>query len=109
MGDGHFCVPHQIIDYTSGRAHTFYEGDLEHVTHVDFSQPYDKQLREALVAALRAENAAFSDHGIYGCTQGPRLETAAEIARMERDGCDLVGMTDMPEAVLARELALPYA
>ena len=66
MGDGHFCVPHQIIDYTSGRAHTFYEGDLEHVTHVDFSQPYDKQLREALVAALRAENAAFSDHGIYG-------------------------------------------
>ncbi len=109
MGDGHFCVPHQIIDYTSGRAHTFYEGDLEHVTHVDFSQPYDKQLREALVAALRAENAAFSDHGIYGCTQGPRLETAAEIARMERDGCDLVGMTGMPEAVLARELALPYA
>ncbi|SUD49786.1 5'-methylthioadenosine phosphorylase [Ectopseudomonas oleovorans] len=79
------------------------------MTHVDFSQPYDKQLREALVAALRAENAAFSDHGIYGCTQGPRLETAAEIARMERDGCDLVGMTGMPEAVLARELALPYA
>ncbi|ERH54228.1 S-methyl-5'-thioinosine phosphorylase [Pseudomonas chengduensis] len=109
MGAGHFSVPHQIIDYTSGRAHTFYEGDLEHVTHVDFSQPYDRQLREALVAALRAENAAFSDHGIYGCTQGPRLETAAEIARMERDGCDLVGMTGMPEAVLARELALPYA
>lgn len=79
------------------------------MTHVDFSLPYDKQLREALVAALRAENAAFSDHGIYGCTQGPRLETAAEIARMERDGCDLVGMTGMPEAVLARELALPYA
>ena len=109
MGAGHFCVPHQIIDYTSGRAHTFYEGDLEHVTHVDFSQPYDKQLREALVAALWAENAAFSDHGIYGCTQGPRLETAAEIARMERDGCDLVGMTGMPEAGLARELELDYA
>lgn len=109
MGAGHFCVPHQLIDYTAGRAHTFFEGELDHVTHVDFSYPYDAALRERLIAALTAEGAAFSSHGVYGCTQGPRLETAAEIVRMERDGCDLVGMTAMPEAALARELALPYA
>lgn len=109
MGAGHFCVPHQLIDYTAGRAHTFFEGELDHVTHVDFSYPYDAALRERLIAALIAEGAAFSSHGVYGCTQGPRLETAAEIVRMERDGCDLVGMTAMPEAALARELALPYA
>jgi len=109
MGAGHFCVPHQIIDYTAGRAHTFFEGELDHVTHVDFSHPYDEALRARLIAALQAEGAAFSSHGVYGCTQGPRLETAAEILRMERDGCDLVGMTGMPEAALARELALPYA
>ncbi|MEX6502467.1 S-methyl-5'-thioinosine phosphorylase [Pseudomonas zhanjiangensis] len=109
MGTGHFCVPHQLIDYTSGRAHTFYEGELEHVTHVDFSHPYDAGLREKLSAALAAEGCAASSHGIYGCTQGPRLETVAEITRMERDGCDIVGMTGMPEAALARELALPYA
>lgn len=109
MGAGHFCVPHQIIDYTAGRAHTFYEGELDHVTHVDFSHPYDQALRERLIAALRAEGAGFSCHGVYGCTQGPRLETVAEVVRMERDGCDLVGMTGMPEAALARELALPYA
>lgn len=109
MGAGHFCVPHQIIDYTYGRAHTLFEGELGHVTHVDFSHPYDEALRERLIAALRCEGAACSSHGVYGCTQGPRLETAAEIVRMERDGCDLVGMTGMPEAALARELALPYA
>lgn len=109
MGAGHFCVPHQIIDYTYGRAHTFFEGELEQVTHVDFSYPYDESLRQRLVTALAAEGFAFSSHGVYGCTQGPRLETVAEIARMERDGCDIVGMTGMPEAVLARELELPYA
>ncbi|TLX59450.1 S-methyl-5'-thioadenosine phosphorylase [Stutzerimonas nosocomialis] len=108
MGAGHFCVPHQLIDYTSGRDHTFFEGELEHVTHVDFSYPYDEALRGRLVAALVAEGYAFSSHGVYGCTQGPRLETIAEIARMERDGCDIVGMTGMPEAILARELDLPY-
>ncbi|EXF45712.1 5'-methylthioadenosine phosphorylase [Pseudomonas sp. BAY1663] len=108
MGPGHFCVPHQLIDYTYGRAHTFFEDDLEHVTHVDFSYPYDEELRERLIGALAAERFAFSSHGVYGCTQGPRLETVAEIVRMERDGCDIVGMTGMPEAVLARELELPY-
>lgn len=109
MPAGHFCVPQQIIDYTYGRAHTFFEGDLEQVTHIDFSEPYDPGLRAALIAALHAERVVFSEHGVYGCTQGPRLETAAEILRMERDGCDLVGMTGMPEAALARELGLPYA
>lgn len=109
MGTGHFCLPHQIIDYTYGREHTYFEGELEHVTHVDFSHPYDAGLRSKLASALTAERCTFSSHGLYGCTQGPRLETVAEIARMERDGCDIVGMTGMPEAVLARELALPYA
>lgn len=109
MGSGHLCVAHQIIDYTHGREHTFFEGDIEHVTHVDFSYPYDEALRQRLIAALMAAGYPFSSHGVYGCTQGPRLETVAEITRMERDGCDMVGMTGMPEAVLARELELPYA
>jgi len=109
MGTGHLCVPHQIVDYTYGRAHTYFEGELEAVTHVDFSYPYDEALRQKLIAALGAEGCAWSGHGVYGCTQGPRLETAAEITRLERDGCDIVGMTGMPEAVLARELDLPYA
>ncbi|WP_339485683.1 S-methyl-5'-thioinosine phosphorylase [Pseudomonas sp. EL_65y_Pfl2_R95] len=109
MGTGHFCVPHQVIDYTSGREHTYFAGELDHVTHIDFSHPYDEVLRGKFCAALMAEHCAFSSHGVYGATQGPRLETVAEIARMERDGCDIVGMTGMPEAVLARELDLPYA
>lgn len=109
MGSGHLCVPHQLIDYTYGREHTYFEGDIEHVTHVDFSYPYDEALRQRLIAGLAAEGYLFSSHAVYGCTQGPRLETVAEIARMERDGCDIVGMTGMPEAVLARELEVPYA
>ncbi|MGH8352264.1 MAG: S-methyl-5'-thioinosine phosphorylase [Pseudomonas sp.] len=109
MGSGHLTVPHQLIDYTSGRAHTFFEGELEHVTHIDFSHPYDEALRGKLLVALQACGYAHSTMGVYGCTQGPRLETVAEIARMERDGCDIVGMTGMPEAGLARELELPYA
>jgi 5'-methylthioinosine phosphorylase len=106
---GCFCIPDQIIDYTSGRKHTLYEGELEHVTHVDFSYPYDAELRRRLIAAVAASGYSCNNHGVYGCTQGPRLETAAEIKRMERDGCDVVGMTGMPETVLARELGLRYA
>lgn len=109
MGTGHFCVPHQLIDYSWGREHSFFAGELEHVTHIDFSHPYDEVLRQRLIAALAAEGCGFSSHGVYACTQGPRLETVAEIARLERDGCDIVGMTGMPEAALARELDLPYA
>ncbi|HHX34707.1 MAG TPA: S-methyl-5'-thioinosine phosphorylase [Gammaproteobacteria bacterium] len=106
---GCFCIPDQIIDYTSGRPHTLYEGELDHVTHVDFSYPYDEALRRRLIAAVAACGYSCNNHGVYGCTQGPRLETAAEITRMERDGCDVVGMTGMPETVLAREFGLSYA
>ena len=109
MGSGHICVPHDLIDYTWGRASTFFEDNLEHVTHIDFSYPYDETLRQRLIAALREEGCDFSSHGVYAATQGPRLETVAEIARLERDGADIVGMTGMPEAALARELELPYA
>ncbi|MDB6443296.1 S-methyl-5'-thioinosine phosphorylase [Pseudomonas sp. 21TX0197] len=109
MGTGHLCVPHQLIDYTSGRQHTYFADDLEAVTHIDFSYPYSELLRQRLIAALAAEGCDYSDRGVHGCTQGPRLETAAEIVRLERDGCDIVGMTGMPEAALARELKLDYA
>ncbi|KAF1056476.1 MAG: S-methyl-5'-thioinosine phosphorylase [Pseudomonas delhiensis] len=109
MGSGHLCVPHQIIDYTWGREHTFFAGELEAVTHIDFSHPYDEGLRLRLIDALRGLGLPHSSHGVYAATQGPRLETVAEIARLERDGCDIVGMTGMPEAVLAREIDLPYA
>lgn len=109
MGAGHFCVPHQIIDYTWGRPGTFFETDLEWVTHVDFTHPYDETLRQHLLQALTDVGAPHSARGVYAATQGPRLESAAEIQRLERDGCDIVGMTGMPEAALARELELPYA
>lgn len=109
MVTGHFCVPHQLIDYTSGREHTCFADNLEQVTHIDFSNPYSEPLRQQLIAALAAEGVGYSGQGVYGCTQGPRLETVAEIARLERDGCDIVGMTGMPEAALACELELDYA
>ena len=76
---------------------------------MDFSYPYDEALRLRLIAAVAACGYSCNNHGVYGCTQGPRLETVAEIKRMERDGCDIVGMTGMPETVLARELGLSYA
>jgi len=102
-------IPDQIIDYTYGRAHTFFEDGLEHVTHIDFSWPYCAEVRNALLAAAECAKVKVVPHGTYAATQGPRLETAAEITRLERDGCDLVGMTAMPEAALARELDLCYA
>lgn len=103
------AFPDQIIDYTWSRAHTFFDQDLTHVTHVDFTNPYDAALRQRLIDAARGIGLDAAERGIYAATQGPRLETAAEIDRLERDGCDMVGMTGMPEAVLARELELPYA
>lgn len=109
MGPAVLAVPDQLIDYSWGRRSTFFEGELEHVTHVDFSWPYSQPLRQRLLAAGRRAGLALVDGGTYGCTQGPRLETAAEIVRLERDGCALVGMTGMPEAGLARELSLDYA
>lgn len=102
-------IPDQIIDYTSGRGHTFFEEGLTSVTHVDFSQPYTENLRQILLNAAKKAGLDLVEGGTYGATQGPRLETAAEISRMERDGCDLVGMTGMPEAGLAREAGLNYA
>lgn len=109
MGPGMLAVPDQIIDYTWGRASTFFDKDLSHVTHVDFTYPYDQTLRELLLRAGAKAGVQIADGGVYGVTQGPRLETAAEINRMERDGCTIVGMTAMPEAVLAREMDLAYA
>lgn len=103
------CIPDQLIDYTSDRKHTFFDTDLNFVTHVDFTEPYCEELRQALLAAGRRSGIPLSASGTYGATQGPRLETAAEIRRLERDGCDLVGMTGMPEASLARELGICYA
>ncbi len=106
---GDLVIPHQIIDYTWGRASTYHEGTDSPVRHVDFTEPYDEPLRRRLTAAARAIGATVSDAAVYAATQGPRLETAAEIKRLERDGADVVGMTGMPEAILARELAIPYA
>lgn len=109
MGPAQLVLPDQIIDYTWGRAQTFFDGGEAGVTHVDFSEPYCLALRGKLLAAAKREAIPVIDFGVYGATQGPRLETAAEIQRMRRDGCDLVGMTGMPEAGLARELGLCYA
>ncbi|QSP94351.1 S-methyl-5'-thioinosine phosphorylase [Marinobacter salinisoli] len=108
MGPAHVVVPDQLIDYTWGRASTFFEGELESVTHIDFTFPYDRDARQVLIDAAAGQGIQCSASGVYGATQGPRLETAAEIRRMERDGCDIVGMTGMPEAVLAAELGLRY-
>lgn len=102
-------IPDQIVDYTYGRPHTFFEEGLEHVTHIDFSWPYCAEVRNALLEAADCAGLAVVPHGTYAATQGPRLETAAEIRRLERDGCDIVGMTAMPEAALARELGMCYA
>jgi len=103
------ACPDQLIDYTWGRIATFCEEAGGSVLHVDFSDPYTPALRKQLLAAAQASAVAVHDGGCYGATQGPRLESSAEIARLRRDGCDLVGMTGMPEAALARELGLDYA
>jgi 5'-methylthioinosine phosphorylase len=109
MGPRVLAVPDQIIDYTHGRLSSFCDADGAEVKHIDFSEPYSAALRAALIAAAKKTGVAVVDGGCYGATQGPRLETRAEIARMRRDGCDLVGMTGMPEAALARELECEYA
>ncbi len=106
---GDIVLPHQIIDYTWGRKSTYFDGNGTPVTHVDFTEPYDAELCGRIRAAGEALGIPMKSGGVYAATQGPRLETAAEINRLERDGADLVGMTGMPEAVLARELGLPYA
>lgn len=106
---GDIVLPHQIIDYTWGRKSTFFDGVASPVTHIDFTEPYDAELRERIRQAAEALAVDVKVGAVYGATQGPRLETAAEINRFEKDGVDVVGMTGMPEAALARELNLPYA
>lgn len=103
------ACPDQIIDYTWGRISTLCEEAGTEVLHVDFGDPYTPDLRRQVLQAARQAGVDLVDGGCYGATQGPRLETKAEIERMRRDGCHLVGMTGMPEAALARELGLEYA
>lgn len=102
-------VPDQIIDYTYGREHTYFADDLQQVTHIDFTEPYSNDLRQILLQVALVENIDCEPAGVYAATQGPRLETAAEIEKYRRDGAHVVGMTGMPEAALAREIDLDYA
>ncbi len=103
------ALPDQIIDYTWGRASTYFDGENGEVKHIDFTQPYCEALRVKLLRAAQRAGEALHNGGTYAATQGPRLESAAEIKRLARDGADMVGMTGMPEATLARELDLGYA
>jgi len=109
MQPGRLVIPDQIIDYTWSRKHTCFESELNEVTHIDFTEPYSDKIRNLLIAAARQLDLQAVEGAVYAATQGPRLETAAEIDRLERDGCSIVGMTGMPEASLARELGLDYA
>lgn len=109
LSPGDLVVPDQIIDYTYGRAFTYFDGKERPVTHIDFTKPYTEELRQQILDAARRANEPCLDGGVYAATQGPRLETTAEVNRMERDGADMAGMTGMPEAALARELGLSYA
>ncbi len=102
-------LPDQIIDYTYSRQHTYFEEDLSQVTHIDFTEPYCNSLRQLILSKAKINNIKIFKSATYGATQGPRLESIAEIRKLEKDGCDIVGMTGMPEAALARELALDYA
>ncbi len=109
MAPGEIIIPDQIIDYTYGREHTLFDTDLDQVTHIDFTYPYCERLRQQLIDAGKQAIDHLVTQGTYAATQGPRLETLKEIQRLERDDCDLVGMTGMPETSLAREMGLCYA
>jgi 5'-deoxy-5'-methylthioadenosine phosphorylase len=109
LGPGVIALPHQMLDYTWGRKSTFFEGDEGDVVHIDFTHPYCEELRLRCIEAARLAGQQIVQGAVYATTQGPRLETAAEIDRLERDGADMVGMTGMPEAALAREQGLCYA
>ena len=106
---GSLVLPDQIIDYTWGRRSTFFDGPGAAVNHIDFTEPYSAALRRKILKAAADCREKVIDAAVYAATQGPRLETAAEINRLERDGADIVGMTGMPEAALAREISLEYA
>lgn len=109
MAPGELVLPDDLIDYTWGRPHTYSMGSQDDLQHIEFAPPYDTSLRNALLESAKRQNIKMMPSGVHGVTQGPRLETAAEIRRLGKDGCDIVGMTGMPEAALARELGLPYA
>jgi 5'-deoxy-5'-methylthioadenosine phosphorylase len=110
LAPGTVVIPDQIIDYTYGRKYTYYDrSDRSAVTYIDFTEPYCQLTRKRILEAAKRAGETVIDGGVYGATQGPRLETAAEINRLERDGVDMVGMTGMPEAALAKELGLCYA
>lgn len=115
LGPGAFAVPDQIIDYSHSRETSFFDGVLKPIDHIDFTYPYSDSIRQRIIAAAKLVNSrnestrAVLAEGTYGCTQGPRLETAAEVTRLLNDGCDMVGMTGMPEAALAREVSIEYA
>lgn len=109
MQPGRLVLPDQIIDYTTRRVNTFFENNLSHVTHIDFTYPYTKSLSELIKNCADEAMLDIIQGATYAATEGPRLETAAEIQRLKRDGCDIVGMTGMPEAALARELEMDYA
>lgn len=109
LAPGMIVVPDQILDYTHGRTCTYFDGRDKPVTHIDFTYPYCSKMRSQILEAAKLANEKFMDGGVYAATQGPRLETAAEINRYERDGAAMVGMTGMPEAALAMELGLSYA
>jgi 5'-methylthioinosine phosphorylase len=106
---GALVIPNQIIDYTYGREHTFSDGINNPLNHVDFTYPYDVNLRKSLIGASKKLNLNYVEGGCYAAVNGPRLETAFEINRYEKDGSTIVGMTGMPEASLARELGVAYA
>jgi len=109
LAPGVIAMPHQIIDYTHGRKNTFFDGIDLPVKHIDFTDPYCPIMRANWEQAAMSIDEPLVNHGVYATTQGPRLETAAEINRLERDGATMVGMTGMPEAALARELGISYA
>lgn len=109
LAAGVIAVPEQVIDYTFGRQSTYFDGDENPVKHIDFTQPFCESLRKQWILAANKASVSIVDHGVYAVMQGPRLETAAEINRLEKDGATMVGMTVMPEAALARELDIRYA
>lgn len=106
---GQLVVPNQIIDYTTSRTNTFFEEGLKEVVHIDFTEPYCSSLRDKIIQCCNDESVDCMSEATYAATEGPRLETAQEVNRLDRDGCDIIGMTGMPEAALARELDICYA
>ena len=106
---GSVAIPEQITDYTYGRDHSIYDGESDRLVNIDFSEPIDPGLRRSLLRAAKEAGVKCHDGGVYAVTQGPRLETAAEVNRLEGDGADFVGMTAMPEASLTMELGMRFA